>query len=202
MSADIIQEVVRSFYARKDPGHDCSHALRVRNTALYIAEREGGNPAVVELAALLHDIGRETTLEKSHAGSSASLAVSILQKYGYGPPIIEAVKHCIAVHSLEMGMPETIEAKIVFDADKLDFCGAMGLARLFIVCGSQGKPIYSIPERKETSAEEIFMNKLRFFPEKLYTQTAKELLADGHLFALEFWNRLKHQIKGPFPNGE
>ncbi|HWJ02238.1 MAG TPA: HD domain-containing protein [Verrucomicrobiae bacterium] len=196
MSIEVIQEAVRSFYARKDPGHDCSHAMRVRNTAIYLADKEGGDRTVVELAALLHDIGKETTLEKSHAGSSASLAVTILQKYNYPGDIVEKVKHCVLAHTLEIE-PQTLEAKIVFDADKLDFCGAMGLARLFSISGSEGKLIYSLPGVNDSSAEEVFETKLRFFPERLYTATAKEILADHHQFALEFWRRLRQQINGP-----
>ncbi len=194
MSLDSILSAVRGFYSRKDPGHDFSHAVRVRDTAMYIAAREGGNLEVIELAALLHDIGRESPLEKTHASSSASLAVTILEKYGYPEGVVSAVRHCIAVHSLEMGEPESIEARIVFDADKLDFTGAIGLARLFVVCGAETRPIYSGQNQSGTSGEEIFMHKIRHFPAKLYTRTARELLADNDKFALEFWQRLRRQV--------
>ena len=194
MSVEAIQEAVRSFYSRKDPGHDCSHAERVRNNAVFIAVKEGGDRTIVELASLLHDIGKETTLEKSHAGSSASLAVTIMQKVGYANNVIEAVRHCILTHSLEIGEPQTKEAKILFDADKLDFCGAIGLARLFSICGAQGTLIYPIPGVTQTSAEDIFKQKIQYFPDKLYTLTAREMLGDNHKFALEFWERLKHQV--------
>ncbi len=194
MSIENIQAAVRGFYSRKDPGHDFSHALRVRDTALYIAAREGGNREIIELAALMHDIGRESPLEKTHASSSASLAVTILEKYGYSETVISAVRHCIAVHSLETGEPESIEAKIVFDADKLDFTGAIGLARLFMVCGAETRPVYSGQGQAGMSAEEIFTNKIRHFPAKLYTRTARELLADNDKFALEFWRRLRRQV--------
>ncbi|MDA8442717.1 MAG: HD domain-containing protein [Peptococcaceae bacterium] len=197
MSIELIQEAVRSFYARKDPSHDLSHAMRVRNNALYLAKQEGADAQTVELAALLHDIGREGTLAKSHAGSSANLAASILGKFSYPESIVAAVKHCVEVHSLELGEPETLEAKIVFDADKLDFCGAIGLARLFSSCGTQGVPIYDLPGVAGPSAEDIFHHKLAQFPAKLYTPTARQMLADHHEFALEFWRRMRQQITGP-----
>jgi uncharacterized protein len=197
LSSDKIMEAVRSFYSRKDSGHDCSHAMRVRETALYIAAREGGNPEIVEVAALLHDIGRETAMEKSHAGSSANLAVSILQKNGYAQDVIEGVKHCILVHSLEMGEPETLEAKILFDADKLDFCGPIGMARLFIMCGAERRAIYPAPGQDKASAKEVFQDKVRHFPDKLYTPTARQLLGDNHEFVLEFWARLEKQVIAP-----
>ncbi len=194
VSVQEISEAVRSFYSRKDPGHDCLHAMRVRDNGLYIVEREGGNREIVELAALLHDIGRESALEKNHAASSANLAVTILKKYGYPPEVIEAVQHCILVHSLEMGEPETLEAKILFDADKLDFCGPIGLARLFITCGAEKRAIYPGADQDKASAKEIFAAKIEHIPSKLYTATARLMLEDHHQFALEFWDRMHKQI--------
>ena len=189
MSQDPLQQVVlavRSFYARKDHAHDLEHALRVREWGKKLAEKEVADSLIIELAALLHDIGRSGAVEKTHAESSASLSVNILRKTGYAEDIVSRVKDAIVSHSREAGYePKTLEAKILYDADKLDFAGAIGLGRLFTIAGVQGWPLVG-----ENSCESFYQDKLKDYKKHLYTDSAKEYFRPLYLYMEGFWQQL------------
>lgn len=186
---DHLQQVIlvaQGFYARKDRAHDLEHALRVREWGKLLAEEEGADATVIELAALLHDIGRSGAVEKTHAESSAGLAVNILNKTGYSDNIVLRVRDAILAHSLEAGHePNTIEAKILYDADKLDFVGAIGLGRLFALGGVQGWPLVG-----ENSCETFYLEKIRGYQKHLFTKAAIVYFEPLLLFMEEFWRRL------------
>ena len=186
---DHLQQVIlvaQGFYARKDRAHDLGHALRVREWGKLLAEEEGADATVIELAALLHDIGRSGAVEKTHAESSAGLAVNILHKTGYSEDIVLRVRDAILAHSLEAGHePNTLEAKILYDADKLDFVGAIGLGRLFTLGGVQGWPLVG-----EDSCETFYLEKIRGYQKHLYTKSAIVYFEPLLLFMEEFWRRL------------
>ena len=147
---------------------------------------EGADTTVIELAALLHDIGRSGAVEKTHAESSAGLAVSILHKAGYSEDIVLRVREAIVAHSLEAGHePNTLEAKILYDADKLDFAGAIGLARLFTLGGVQGWPLVG-----ENSCETFYLDKIRGYQNHLYTKAAIAYFEPLLLLMEEFWRGL------------
>ncbi|TGE32321.1 HD domain-containing protein [Desulfosporosinus sp. Sb-LF] len=186
---DRVQQVIlaaQGFYARKDRAHDLEHALRVREWGKRLAEEEGADVIVIELAALLHDIGRSGTVEKTHAESSAGLAVNILHKTGYPEDIVGRVKEAIVSHSREGGHePNTLEAKILYDADKLDFAGAIGLGRLFTMAGVQGWPLVG-----ENSCETFYQEKIRGYHEHLFTKAAITYFEPMFLYMEGFWQEL------------
>lgn len=186
---DHLQQVIRAaqgFYARKDHAHDLEHALRVREWGKRLAEEEGADFTVIELAALLHDIGRSGAVEKTHAESSAGLAVNILQKAGYPEEIIWRVKEAIVAHSREAGHePNTLEAKILYDADKLDFVGAIGLGRLFTWAGVQGWPLVG-----ENSCETFYKERICGYKEHIFTKAAKAYFEPLFLYMEGFWQEL------------
>ena len=197
---DHLQEVIlvaQGFYSRKDRAHDLEHALRVRSWGKKLAEAEGAEVLVIELSALLHDIGRSGAVEKTHAESSAGLAVNILQKCGYTGEIVLKVKEAIISHSREAGHePNTLEAKILYDADKLDFVGAIGLGRLFSLGGLQGWPLVG-----EKSCETFYLEKIRGYQDHLFTMTAKAYFEPLFLYMEDFWQelhaeRLKMSVSG------
>ena len=184
-----VVQAVQGIYARKDSAHDLDHALRVRAWGKKIAAEEGADIIVVELAALLHDIGRSGAIEKTHAESSAGLAVNILQKCGIAQNVIFKVRDAIIAHSREAGHePENLESKVLYDADKLDFVGPIGLARLFILAGVQGWPIIG-----SNSCEEFYLERVRHYGEHLYTQSAKGYFEPLFAYVEDFWNQLKTQ---------
>ncbi|EGW36121.1 HD domain-containing protein [Desulfosporosinus sp. OT] len=186
---DQLQQVIRvaqGFYSRKDRAHDFEHALRVREWGKKLALEEGADGTVIELAALLHDIGRSGTVEKTHAESSASLAVNILHKTGYAEDIILRVKEAIVSHSREAGHePNTLEAKILYDADKLDFVGAIGLGRLFTLAGVEGWPLVG-----ENSCETFYQEKICGYQKHLFTKAAMVYFEPMFLYMEEFWQEL------------
>lgn len=191
-NADQLQEVVQAvqgFYARKDAAHDLAHALRVRAWGKKLAMEEGADVLVVELAAILHDIGRSGTVEKSHAESSAGLAGSILEKCGYGGSTIAEVKQAIIAHSRESGYePQTLEAKVLYDADKLDFVGPVGLARLFAMGGAQNWDILG-----EKSCEEFYRERIRKYGDNIYTVAGRRAFAPLFKYSEDFWQELYQQ---------
>ncbi|ODA41262.1 HD domain-containing protein [Desulfosporosinus sp. BG] len=186
---DQLQQVIRvaqGFYSRKDRAHDFEHALRVREWGKKLALEEGADVTVIELAALLHDIGRSGTVEKTHAESSASLAVNILHKTGYAEDIILRVKEAIVSHSREAGHePNTLEAKILYDADKLDFVGAIGLGRLFTLAGVEGWPLVG-----ENSCETFYQEKICGYQKHLFTKAAMVYFKPMFLYMEGFWQEL------------
>lgn len=184
-----VLQSVRGFYARKDVAHDLDHALRVRAWVKKLALEEGLESNVAELAALLHDIGRPGAVEKTHAESGASLAGSILQKCGYGEEIVSEVKAAVASHSREAGLePRSTAAKLLYDADKLDFVGPLGLARLFAYGSFQGWPLVG-----ENSCESFFRERIKRYDENLATASAKRYFTPLLNYMEDFWLKFHAQ---------
>jgi uncharacterized protein len=129
-----------------DGAHDASHLARVwRNAEALLADHPEANRLVVMAACYLHDL---VNLPKNHperaqaSRRSARLARHQLAWLGFPPELLDAVAHAIEAHSFSAGIDaETIEAKIVQDADRLDALGAVGLARVFYVSGQLGRPL-------------------------------------------------------------
>ena len=132
--------------AGNDGAHDASHLARVWRTAqaLLVSHPEA-NPLVVMAACYLHDL---VNLPKNHpersqaSRRSAQLARHQLAWMGFAPELLDGVAHAIEAHSYSAAIPaETIEAKIVQDADRIDALGAVGLARVFYIGGQLGRPL-------------------------------------------------------------
>ncbi|XWX61875.1 HD domain-containing protein [Desulfitobacterium sp. AusDCA] len=188
-STDEYQEVisaVQGFYARKDSAHNLEHALRVRDWGRKIAQAENAELRAVELAAILHDIGRSGTLEKTHAESSAALGKNVLQKLGYSEDLIQKVIGAVVSHSREGGHePLSLEAKVLYDADKLDFVGPIGIARLFTWGGKEGKPFFG-----PNSCEEFYCERIRNYANHLFTDSAKKYFMPLFEYSEDFWHQL------------
>ena len=203
--------------------HDIDHVMRVYNLCEHLARGEAGiDLEVLRMAALLHDIARvkedgDSTGSTDHAVLGADMAERILQELGYDAEFISKVKHCIITHRFRSGRrPETMEAKILFDADKLDIIGAVGVARSFIIAGEYGERIFSdvpleeyiktnlvggessgrVKEVSEHAANLEFELKLKYIPEKLHTLKAKEIAKKRIKLMTVFFERLEEEIKG------
>lgn len=128
--------------------HNLDHVFRVYNLSLLIAKYEKDVDLEILIpSALLHDIARveesrDKTGEIDHAVLGSEMAEDILRKLEYEDEKIEKIKHCIRAHRFRTGNePNTIEAKILFDSDKLDIIGASGIARTFMLAGQYGQRI-------------------------------------------------------------
>jgi uncharacterized protein len=130
-----------------DPGHGTLHLERVAATALRLAEEEGAAVEVVLPAAWLHDcvhVAKDSPDRACASRIAAEQAVRYLESAGYPAAALPGIRHAIEAHSFSAGIvPETIEAKVVQDADRLDALGAIGLARCIAVGVALGRPVYA-----------------------------------------------------------
>jgi uncharacterized protein len=189
-----------------DPGHDLLHVLRVAENGRHIALREGAEVEVVVAAALLHELfNYPKDHPESHLSGEvcANQAEELLRAEGYDPALIEAISYCIRVHSFSRGIQaETLEAKVLQDADRLDAIGAIGIARCFSTGAVMGRPFYSVadpfctaraPNDKEFTIDH-FYRKLLQIPNTLHTETARLLAGDRVQFLQAFLDHLQSEI--------
>jgi uncharacterized protein len=129
-----------------DGSHDTGHLARVWANARRIAAEEGGDGEVLAAAVLLHDcvrVEKSSPLRAQASRLAAERATDILGGLGWGQARIGAVSHAIAAHSFSAGIaPETVEARILQDADRLEAIGAIGVARCFYTAGRMGSQLY------------------------------------------------------------
>ncbi len=200
--------------------HNLDHIFRVYKLCLLIAKYEKDVDLEVLIpAALLHDIARveesqDKTGKLDHALLGSEIAENILRELEYEEEKIEKIKHCIITHRFRTGNePNTIEAKILFDADKLDVIGASGIARTFMLAGQFGQrlmanePLNDYLESntvekgrlKDVSKHSPFIEyeiKFKKIPDKLYTKKAKEIGKERLKFMENYFNRLMLEIDG------
>ena len=151
----LTSESARGWYP-DDPTHGFEHVLSVLRLAEVIAEQEGADLEIVRAAVLLHDATPPLSAVSLHHGaarhehhlSSAEFARQVLAAQGWSEERIAAVQHCIRAHRFrdEREQPQTLEAQVLFDADKLDAFGAVGVARFLIFNASRGKNLYETCE--------------------------------------------------------
>lgn len=189
-----------------DAAHDIAHILRVVNSAKQICNFEEGNEAVVIPAAWLHDC---YVVPKNHpdrsqgAVLSADRAIQFLKSINYDPELLPQIHHAIMAHSYSAGViPQTLEAKIVQDADRLDALGAIGLARMFQVGGSFNSDIYHFddpfcidrtPDEKKYTIDHIY-EKLFKLKALLHTDAAKAEAVKREQFIKQFLKQLSGEI--------
>jgi len=134
----------------QDPAHDRGHVLRVVANAKGLAAKEGARLEVVVPAAWLHDcvvIPKNSEQRRIASTLAAERAAEFLMESGYPAQEIPAIKHAIAAHSFSAGIvPQTLEAKVVQDADRLDAIGAIGIARCFAIGGALDTQLYDLQE--------------------------------------------------------
>ena len=130
-----------------DSAHDAEHIYRVLHNALEIAGDGPVDYDVLIAACLLHDIGRKAQLEdptQCHAQVGSKMAYDFLMAQGFSEDFAARVAHCILTHRFRKHLePQTEEAKILFDADKLDVTGCLGIARTLMYKGNIAEPIYA-----------------------------------------------------------
>ena len=143
MKEEIFQQIkiqARQYFRNARGSHDFDHTLRVCRLAERIAESENADREVVRFSAILHDTGRQEEDENHgrvcHAEIGARMAREMLDEYNLDASFISHVADCILSHRFRTGnKPRTIEAKALYDADKLDSIGAVGVGRAFLFAG-------------------------------------------------------------------
>ncbi len=191
----------RRLYENHDAAHAFDHVMRVFRLADRIAQAEGADRRVVLTAVLLHDVVHQGP---DHHRRSAALARRVLAQEP--PAFVEAVVHCIEAHRFRAGpAPQTLEAQVVHDADKLDAIGAVGVARAFAHAGHHGHRLWAPladvsatppPAGPDYTPVHEYWHKLRLLKERLYTPTARALAEERHAFMVAFFQRLDAECQG------
>jgi uncharacterized protein len=217
ITAKIIQEIekeAKKYFKGASGCHDWSHVERVRNLALHIGKIEKANLKLLETAVLLHDIGRRDEMKTQgafcHAMQSGKMARKILPKYGFNQKNIDEIVHCIEAHRYRNEIvPSTIEAKVLYDADKLDCSGAIGIGRAFLFSGNAGSNVmYNGKEKelaktnknytyhKDDSAYLEYEVKLKHIKDKVLTKTGKKFAISRHKFMENFFKTFWQEVEG------
>ena len=120
------------------------HSQNVRKIARKLARMENADVEIVEIASLLHDIGRGKSEPFEHHIKGVEIAKNLLQELNADPKLIDEVLHCIEAHMMEIDLPdaprpETIEAKAVFDADMINLISPFGISKLIFMMTKAGK---------------------------------------------------------------
>lgn len=192
----------------KDSAHDREHVYRVLYSAMDIAEQEKDiDYDILICACLLHDVGRQAQIEDPrlcHAAAGADMARSFLLDCGYNQDFADSVAECIRTHRFRKEQPpQSTEAKILFDADKLDVTGAMGVARTLLYAGRLSGPLYhlksdgSVSDGTEDDAPSFFQEykfKLERLYDRFFTQRGKELAALRKNAAQDFYKALFSEV--------
>ena len=205
-------EEARGWYQGADAVHNFDHILRVYRMAERLAQKEGADLEIVRAAALLHDAEGSAPGEgeerAEHHERSARFAEEILSAEAWAQEKIEAVQHCIRAHRFRSTeKPQTIEAQVVFDADKIDAIGAVGAGRAIAYSALDGKPFYAQPsdsfmkdfeleEGEQHSSYHEFIFKLVNIKDRLYTASAKEIAQARHEFLSDFYEQLGAEYCG------
>lgn len=191
-------EQARTFYAN-DSAHDFDHVLRVLSNAEHIGQLEGADMAILRTATLLHDIARadQNRTGLDHAAEGARRASEILAQVGCLAPFIAAVCHAIAAHRFRIdNPPQTLEAKILYDADKLDSIGAIGVARAFAYGGHINRPLWAEDDSGEHTALQEFRFKLSKIKDGLFTSAARQMAQGRHQTMVQFFEQMAKEIQG------
>ena len=204
------ESIIRQLYQAGDVAHNFDHVLRVTQLGLRIAQAESADGEVVRAAALLHDLPVSGKGRTTHHFAAADFAAEYLSAAGMDAPRIENVVHCIRAHRYRdrSVQPQTLEAQCLYDADKLDSIGAIGVARAFAHAGSYGNRLWSMPANgvpaqttqmasSEYTPVHEFVYKLRQVLSTLYTPTARKIGEQRHDFMVRYFEQLDAEMMGP-----
>lgn len=210
-------EIIKDYMQKcmKDTVHDRLHVSRVINYAVEIAEKTpAADYDIVLVAATLHDIGRINEKRNSalcHAEIGSQKAFDFLITKGYPEQFARHVGDCILTHRYKKGLtPQSIEAKIVFDADKLDLIGAVGCARAILFGGQIDEPLYCVGDdglpTKGTldEAPSLFREyhrKLCGLSDKLFTSVAADLANSQQIIMNQYFENLVKEITENYRRG-
>ena len=200
----------------EDAAHDFDHLVRVMVLADTIAAHEGGDLPTIWAAVALHDIGQARELRHGgdHALIGADMAAELLQDTQFPQASIPAVQEAIREHRMTGGVfPRTLEGRVLYDADKIDNLGAIGVGRLYMITGRYNQKVYSpVPEgimepvdpalvrllrrRPDYSPSIEFQLLFGNLPDRMATATGRELARERYAFMEAFFTRLKKEAGG------
>jgi uncharacterized protein len=212
-------ELARQFMAdegSEDAAHDYDHLVRVIALADRIQGTEGGDLPTIWAAVALHDIGqvREHHHGGDHALIGAELAAELLKDTPFPQETIPAVQQAIREHRMTGGIaPQTLEGRILYDADKIDCLGAIGIGRLYCITGRYNQKVYApVPDdivepidphmvrllrrRPDYSPSIEFQLLFADLPEHMTTSTGRAMARERFVYMQEFFSRLRLEVEG------
>lgn len=215
MNQIVTTDEARQLYAAGDAAHDFDHVWRVTRLACYLARAEGADEDVVWAAALLHDVpvdadeeGDHQQIRRAHHLVAADFARTFLRARKMPAAQVENVAHCIEAHRFreQAVQPATLEARCLYDADKLDSIGAIGVGRAFAYAGGHGSRLWTEPwraappiEQRPTGAEYTpvheFVYKLQRILDTLHTPTAQQIGRERHQVMINFFEQLDAEMR-------
>lgn len=205
-------EEAQKFYPPSDGVHGFDHVLRVYHMAEKIGRAEDADIEILHAAALLHDAQGSHPAgggRANHHEQSAEFAAEVLHKEGWSAEKIMQVQECIRGHRFRNTgkPPESLEARVLFDADKLEVLGAIGVARTIAYAMQAGQPHYApvsdqfmktgekLPGEPHSAYHE-YIFKLRNVKDRMFTATGKKIAEQRHQFLVVFFEQLKAEMEG------
>ncbi|NVM21241.1 MAG: HD domain-containing protein [Desulfobacterales bacterium] len=189
--------------------HDWEHTNRVSNLCMHIGRVEGADLELLEIAACLHDVGRsyedDSKGDICHARKGAQIAHELLAEYPISDEQKANIIHCIRTHRFRGNhRPETLEAKVLFDADKLDAIGAVGIGRAFLFAGEVGaklhnphiEPENTKPYTAEDTGYREYKLKLSRIKDRMLTSEGRRMAEERHAFMEMFFQRFTEEYEG------
>lgn len=199
-----------------DTAHDVDHVARTMALAETLHRREGGDLATILATVAFHDVGQERERREGgdHAVIGAEMAAERLRGTWFPEAAIPAVQEAIREHRMTGAeKPRSLEGRIVYDADKLDSLGAVGVARLYCITGLLGQKVYApTPDNlnhhedpsvlRELRKSRAYSSNIEFdllladLPRQLLTPTGRALARERHDYMRAFFERLRQEVEG------
>lgn len=208
-TTDRLWQISKQYCEQEGGSHGPDHTERVYFMALAIGRELNARLDILAAASLLHDIGRKEETESRgkicHAKKSAELAGEILHKLRFPPEDVQSVQHCIKTHRFRgADKPQSLEARILFDADKLDSIGAVGIGRAFLFAGQIGSKLHdaeidhdtTLAYSNEDTAYREFQVKMSRVKDQMLTEPGQKLARQRHRFMEIFFDELNREIYG------
>jgi uncharacterized protein len=208
-SMDKIKAFAKECLSSARGSHGWEHTERVHRLCLHIGQVEKADLEVLAVAAYLHDVGRfqqdKTKGRLCHGEKGAEMAAAFLEPYRLPEEKKANIIHCIRSHRFRGNHePQTLEAKILFDADKLDAIGAIGIARTFLFAGEVGAKLHNpninladtAPYTKEDTGYREYMLKLSKIKDRMMTQEGRRMAKARHDFMARFFDRFLEEYEG------
>ena len=206
---DTVKEIAYKHFKGARGSHNWDHTLRVCRLCEFLGPAEGVDLDVLMVAAYLHDIARDRQDDANgavcHAEEGARMAAPIIAELPLKDSQKENILHCIRTHRFRGDrQPQTPEARVLFDADKLDAIGAVGVARAFLFAGEVGARLHNAEENlaatrpysSEDTGYREFKLKLCRIKDRMQTREGRKLARERHAFMEAFFNRFIDENEG------
>ena len=206
---DDIKEFAKKCFSNARGSHGWDHSHRVHKLCMHIGQVERADLEVLEIAAYLHDVGRPYEDASRggvcHAQKGAEIARELLAEYPVSDNQRANIIHCIRSHRFRGNLrPETLEAKVLFDADKLDAIGAVGIGRAFLFAGEVGAKLHNPniepedtdPYTEEDTGYREYKLKLSRIKDRVLTAEGRCIAEERNAFMEAFFQRFAEEYEG------